>query len=116
MQETNFTVYRGDTFSEQFIFEDTDNVAIDITGWTLFFTIKKNKSDGDSDAVISKTITSIPSPELGIYTLTIPASEMNDLVGMYYYDCQMKTADGNVYTIIEGAIGTKSVYWIPLGS
>jgi len=102
MQENNYTVYRGDTFSTQLVFTDTDDVPIDITGWTIFFTIKKNRTDTDAQAIISKTITSIPNPTLGIYTLVVTAAELNSLLGVYYYDFQIKLLDGKIYTLTSG--------------
>jgi hypothetical protein len=104
MSENNYTLYRGDTFAEKLVFEDTDDVTIDITGWTIFFTIKQNKTDEDADALVSKTITDIPNPTLGEYTLTVDASELNALEGNYYYDFQIKLADGKIYTLISGTI------------
>lgn len=104
MQENNYEVWRGDTFSVRLEFTDTDGTAIDITGWTIFFTLKRKKKDSDTEALISKTITSIPNPTLGIYTFTLAASELNTFEGMYYYDFQIKLADGKIYTIPGGTI------------
>jgi hypothetical protein len=104
MQDTNYQVYRGDTFSVKLEFTDTNNVPVDITGWTIFFTVKRLKTDVDAKAVISKTITDIPSPTLGIYTLTVLASELNTFEGAYYYDFQIKLLDGKIYTVTSGSI------------
>jgi len=111
MQETNYTVYRGDTFTERLVFTSIDSngvvTPIDITGWTIFFTIKKSKTDADTSAVIRVTLSDdsfATSPELGIALVEVPASDLDDLLGMYYYDFQMKTLDGKVYTILEGTI------------
>ena len=104
IEQHNLVVYRGDTFAERLTFTDTDGVAVNITGWTIFFTLKTNKKDTDTLAIISKTITIIPNPELGIYDFVIPASELNTLLGMYYYDFQIKLADGKIYTFMSGSI------------
>lgn len=109
-QTKDYIVDRGDTFGEQFVFQDTEGVAIPVTGWTLFLTIKKTIDDDptDSKAVIKKTITSFPNPELGIITLEVTAAELNHLVGLYYYDYQIKLADGKIYTLLSGTVTFKA--------
>lgn len=108
MNITNYELERGDTFAERLVFTSTDDdgvvTPIDITGWTIFFTLKLNKEDADAYAVISKTITDIPSPTLGIYTFVVDAAELNTFVGIYYYDFQIKLADGKVYTLTQGTM------------
>ena len=95
---------RGDSLPLNFEFRDTDGVIVDITGWTIFFTLKKNRSDTDVEAVISKTITNLTNPTNGETTVVISAEETNSLLGNYSYDCQLKTVDGLIYTIISGTI------------
>lgn len=105
MTETNYEVERGDTFCEQLSFVYvTTGLPVDITGWTIFFTIKKRKTDTDSQAVVSKTITNIPNPTLGVYVLEVPASELDTLQGVYYYDFQIKLTSGEIYTLARGTI------------
>ena len=100
----NFVTYRGDDLSFTLNFKDTDDVEIVITGWTIFFTLKKKIDDLDADAIISKTITSLTDPTHGITTVTIPASELTSLAGPYYYDFQFKNASGGIYTITSGIV------------
>jgi len=50
MGQSNIVVYRGDDFSTQLIFTDDNEAVIDITGWTIFFTVKKKVTDSDSNA------------------------------------------------------------------
>ena len=35
--------YRGDTKTYKFTFTDSDSVAVDCTGWTIWFTLKEEK-------------------------------------------------------------------------
>jgi hypothetical protein len=100
----NFVTYRGDELSFNLIFKDTNDVAIDITGWTIFFTLKLNKDDSDSEAVVSKTITALTDPTHGTTLVTVPHTEVNTLVGPYYYDFQFVDQSGNVRTITSGAV------------
>jgi len=98
----NFEEYRGDTVTLTLTFKDSNGAAQDITGWTVFFTLKINKQDTDDNAVIKKTITEHTNPEGGITTITLTASETVDLLGGYFYDIQYKTDEGVIKTVLEG--------------
>ena len=100
----NFTVYRGDDFNVTLNFTDTASEIIPITGWTIFFTLKKKIDDSDSDAIISKTITALTDPTHGVANVTVLASELTTLVGPYYYDFQFENASGGIYTITSGIV------------
>ena len=100
----NYTVFRGDDWEKLLKFVDKNDQPINITGWTIFFTLKKRKTDEDASAVIKKTITSFNNPADGEVLLSISASELNELLGEYYYDIQIKKADGRILTIISGII------------
>ena len=63
-----------------------------------------NKDDSDSEAVVSKTITSLTDPVNGISVVTVPHGEVNTLTGPYYYDFQFKDLDENIRTITSGAV------------
>ena len=41
----NLEIFRGDTKQYTLNFKDAVGVAIDITDWTVFFTVKKERSD-----------------------------------------------------------------------
>ena len=47
-------IIRGDDSFLEFIFTDSDGVAIDLTTADIFFTAKKYSSDYDDDAYIKK--------------------------------------------------------------
>jgi hypothetical protein len=100
----NFVTYRGDDLSFELVFADTDGVPVNITGWTIFFTMKLNKDDSDSEAIISKTITSLTNPTNGKTTVVIPHGEVDELTGPFFYDFQFKDLSDNVRTITSGAI------------
>jgi len=100
----NFVTFRGDDLSFKLNFADTDGVAIDITGWLIFFTLKLNKDDSDSEAIYQYTAEMPSGSSAGTKTVTIPGEDLNTLVGPYYYDFQFINASGNVYTVTSGAI------------
>lgn len=63
-----------------------DNVAVDITGWSIRMTVKKNQNDSDDDAIIDSLAT-ITDADEGEATIAILASDTADKeVGPYYYD------------------------------
>ncbi len=92
----NFAVERGDSFTR------TINFSVEITGDTIFFTIKENQDDSDDDAKIQKNITSHVSAQST--QIVVTAAELNDLLGKYYYDAQWKKADGTIRTLFKGTI------------
>lgn len=103
MSTSNIVVYRGDEFSMQLEFKDEDGVVIDITGWTIFFTVKKKLDDPDTAAKLSVTV-SPTDPTNGIALVTVPNTETDNLSGVYYYDFQFKKADGTIQTLVSGGI------------
>lgn len=100
----NIKVFRGDDLSWTFNFNDTNGVAIDITGWLVFFTMKEDKDDSDSEAIYQKIIEAQSGSSDGTITMTIPGEDVNDFVGPYYYDFQFINASGGVHTITSGTI------------
>ena len=98
----NYEKKRGDTVTLQLTFKDSDGNAIDITNYTVFFTLKNNKSDSDDDAIIKKDVTSHSDPTNGITTITLSAAETDDLLGSYWYDIQYKTGAGVIKTVVIG--------------
>ena len=58
-------VIRRDDCDFELTFKDVDGNVINLTGSTVFFTVKRHVDDDDDDAVISKTITSFEDPTSG---------------------------------------------------
>ena len=94
---------RGDTKPITLKFKDKDGNPVDITGATIWFTVKKSPADDDSLAVIQKEITTHINPTGGISSFTIEHLDTNNLeLISYYYDIQLVDAGGNVTTVIYG--------------
>lgn len=98
----NFISERGDTFSLPFTFSDKDKEPIDISLWTLYYTLKKSLSDADSEAIIKKNITEHPQGAEGKTLSILTSAETSVLLGSYYYDYQIKTGEGVVLTLLKG--------------
>lgn len=93
--------YRGDSIKIELNFTDGSGDALDISEWSVFLTIKHDIDDTDDDAVVQKVVTSHSDPTHGKTLVNVPASEVNTLEGPYYYDIQVKKADGTIKTIIS---------------
>ena len=86
---------RGDDKTYTVTFLDSDGVAIDITGYTVFFTVKANLTDSDDNAIIKKDITSHSDPTNGQTELSFAASDTDGVEeGTYYFDLQLKDTGG----------------------
>lgn len=97
------TVIRGDDVALNVAFKDNDGVAIDITGYTVFFTVKDNLNiDNDAEALISKTITNHTAPLTGQTTINLSNTETNLAEGVYSYDFQTKDGSGKISSTERG--------------
>lgn len=101
----NLRIARGDTFLRTLSFVDESGTVIDITGWTIFFTVKDVDTEADGTSEISEEITSHTSPTEGLTQILIAAATMAALApGDYFYDIQIKKADGTIFTILIGKL------------
>jgi len=99
-------IFRGDDRNYNLIFKDADGVAIDITGWTIFVTVKEKINDSDDDAKIAIEAT-ITNAVGGLATFSFTDVQTYELNGDYYYDVQIKKADGAIFTVTSGRIKIK---------
>ena len=108
MPETvTLKIVGGNTVNFILTFTDDAGTAIDITGWTVWMTVKENINDADASAKIQKKVTSHTTPLSGITTITMSATETAGLltsttVGRYIHDIQIKNASSEIYTIEIG--------------
>ena len=93
----------GDDFPYIVTLTDENSDAVDLTGYTFYMTVKYKISDSDENAIFKKTVTSIPSPTLGVVTITIDrADTQNKIPGIYPYDIKYVDGTGDVRTILYG--------------
>lgn len=86
-------------------YQDT-GLPFDITGYTMYFTIK-NVSDNvnnDDSALFTKNWTTHSNPTNGQTLLTATPAQMNIPEGIYKYDIQGKSASNEVMLISYGNI------------
>lgn len=96
------TVIRGDDATFELTFTDAEGNAIDLTGGTIFFTVKKKLDDDDDDAVIAKEIASFDNPATGVQDLELTNEETDVGVRSYWYDVQFKDAAGKITSSSRG--------------
>lgn len=101
---TDINIYEGNDKAFILTITDADGVAVDITGYTILFTVKSSIDDTDTEALISKEITSHTTPASGITRITIDrADTLNVSPGKYPYDIQAIDISDDRTTV---AIGT----------
>jgi hypothetical protein len=104
IEQTCLSIKRGDNWSRTLYFEDEDGSPIDITGWTLFFTVKVNADDLDNAAIIAKTITVFTDPVSGEAGISLSSADTNQAIGSFLWDIQVKTNLGQIITVAEGIL------------
>ena len=100
---TDLSIYEGEDKTWTVSVTDSSNNAIDITGYTFLFVVKSKISDGDSDAIIKKTITSHSDPTNGLTQITIDSADTEDINGKYVYDYQWLDASTNRRVVLKKA-------------
>lgn len=81
-----------------------NGVAMDLTGYTMTLTVKKNKDDLDSAALLQTTATiSTPATGIGIFSLTRTQTTIPP--GLWYYEVQINVGTTNVFPPIHSEEG-----------
>ena len=98
MTVKDISIIRGDTYSFNINFKDSNDDPIDITGWTIYFTIRQcvapSSTVSDADAILSKQFTNGGVP--GTVTIDLTAIDTNQEPEEYKYDIQYKKPDGTI--------------------
>lgn len=89
-------IIRGDSVKLEFKFSDIDGKPIDLTNGDIFFTVKKDAKDLDSEAVIKKDFAFSGDGKDGIVEIELESSETEIDTGVYSYDVQIKNKDGYI--------------------
>ena len=80
-----------------------NGVAVDITGWSVRFTVKKTANLTDAQAIINVLVTSHENPTGGITNIPINASDTTtEEVGRYVYDIKVRDASNKLHSSDSG--------------
>ena len=92
---TTINIKRGNPYNATITVTNSSGYGYDLTGKTIFFTVKKATDTGttDADAVITKDITSHTNAVSGITTLSLTATQTDIVPGDYVWD--MRIYDGS---------------------
>jgi hypothetical protein len=103
MKTVNLQINKKDT--KTYVLTVKNNgVAVDVSGWHLYFSVKSDFNDTDVSAKLLKDIT-IPSnvdSQAGICYLPLTSAETNIDLGEFYYD--IKLADTNYRETFMGGM------------
>lgn len=107
----HLTTTRGDSTEFVAQFTNDDGTAVDLTGAKLWLTAKRNLSDLDVDAVIRRTtdtnmgiVVSAPQSGQAVITLDPVQTQVLTRTETLFYDLQLKTFSGLVYTPVFSTI------------
>jgi hypothetical protein len=92
-------------------YEDSDGATKRaLTGATVYFTVKPNKwdiDDDDSEALITKNVTSHTDAATGLTAIALTDTQTNVQPGKYWYDIVVVESDGSRFKATEGRCTVK---------
>jgi len=98
-------VTRGDDVSLSISFTDVNNDPVDITGSTVYFTIKESLNDNDSQALVLIEQSTHVNPTQGETVIEVSSSQTNLLeVRNYDYALQIKYSNNEINSVQSGVI------------
>ena len=83
-------IYEGEDKTWTVTITDSTGTAVDITGYTFLFTVKRKLNDSDGNALMQKEFTSHSDPTNGITEIIINSADTGGLNGNFFYDYQWK--------------------------
>jgi hypothetical protein len=102
-------IYRGDNNTYTLSFKDNKGEPIPITGWKIYFTMKRELSHSDDEADIKINVIDHDDGENGITSIRLSNGQTDKLIpDMYFYDIQVKKLDNTILTLIVGEIEVKA--------
>jgi len=105
------TIYRKSTGSITYTITQA-SVAFNLTGYTAYLTVKKNKTDADASALMQLTGVNDSPETLGTGTFTYSTSDSDFDAGEYWYDIYLSDGtnkfpvDVGRFAISEGITDT----------
>ena len=92
---------RGDSGRLDVTVTQSDGAAYNLTGATLFLTVKNALTDADAAAVIRKEVTAHDDATSGESHFDLLTTD-NATAGTRYYDVQLKDSANKIFTLFGG--------------
>lgn len=105
MAETKIDIIRGETFPIKVTYKEQNGDAVNLTGYTAHFTIKRkwDRDADDSTAVLKKTWNTHQDAAGGITSTELTADDTLALdPGEYRFDVKVKAANTAVTYLVRG--------------
>jgi len=99
-------IYKKSTKTYEIQFKK-DGGVVDITGWTIYFTVKESMEDIDASAKIAKIVTTFANAEGGIALIELTSTDTDITAGNYWYSIDYRDSDDNEDTLLTGKIKIK---------
>jgi hypothetical protein len=101
-------IHAGDDYDHSFTVERA-GTPLNLTSAKLWFTVKEDVADADSEAKLQYTSAviaeiEITTPLSGAFVIHLQAADTEDLAGTWQYDIQAKLSTGRIITIARGVI------------
>lgn len=104
----NITIDQGKTKILNLSFTDENGVAYNLTGATVYLTVKKKYTQTDAQANLQKTITVHTDAVNGITQIEfIPADTATIPIGNYFYDVQIVDSNNKKFVVFDGVFFVK---------
>jgi len=110
LERNNFRpIHAGDDYTHTFTVERPADTPLDLTGAKLWFTIKRDNTDADSEALLAystaeATEMAIVTPASGIFKVTFKHDDTADLAGTWNYDIKALLATPERVRLARGII------------
>ena len=98
-KHSNLQRFQSSTLGYRVLFTK-NKIGIDITTFTVYFTMKTNKEDVDSAAVVNKKITIHTDATNGKSLIEFSPSDTLDLLGNYYYEISYKNSSDDTGDVL----------------
>jgi hypothetical protein len=101
-------IHAGDDYDHSFLVRRA-GVALDLNGAKLWFTVKRDKEDPDSEALLQYDSTDATEIEItdgpnGAFVLHLKAADTKELAGTWPYDIKCLLATGKTIRLARGVI------------
>jgi hypothetical protein len=98
----NLTMVKGDTKTIN-LTVSYDSGSFDLTGATVYLTVKERYPDTDEEAILQKIVTYHTNPTEGETIITIVPADTSAIEAKdYLYDIQVTDSSSNVFTVLRG--------------